>query len=177
MRAHKLALKALWRLLMPALLTFVAQSDKECHDDNLRSHIAAETHTMYHLSSSNMDLHNEGTPARQKRDNDDEDALVSTFKRFIVLSDVVQFGSLQNVATKDIATDAIRRAKHLGQQQVDTFVQDRLVARKPDRKPKVSIHQSMPRNNASTFSSLYDVVKDSKEKDKKTILKADRTVL
>ena len=32
MRAHKLTLQALWRLLMPGLLNFVKQSDKECHD-------------------------------------------------------------------------------------------------------------------------------------------------
>ena len=35
MRAHKLTLQALWRLLIPGLLNFVEQSDKECYDQLL----------------------------------------------------------------------------------------------------------------------------------------------
>ena len=31
MRAHKLTLQALWRLLMPSLLSFVAEVDADCH--------------------------------------------------------------------------------------------------------------------------------------------------
>ena len=31
MRAHKLTLQALWRLLMPSLLSFVAEGDADCH--------------------------------------------------------------------------------------------------------------------------------------------------
>lgn len=31
MRAHKLTLQALWRLLMPSLLSFVAEADEEFH--------------------------------------------------------------------------------------------------------------------------------------------------
>ena len=31
MRAHKLTLQALWRLLMPSLLSFVAETDADCH--------------------------------------------------------------------------------------------------------------------------------------------------
>ena len=31
MRAHKLTLQALWRLLMPCLLSFVAEADADCH--------------------------------------------------------------------------------------------------------------------------------------------------
>ena len=33
MRAHKLTLQALWRLLMPSLLAFVAEVDSEVHDE------------------------------------------------------------------------------------------------------------------------------------------------
>ena len=32
MRAHQLTLQALWRLLMPSLLAFVAEADADCHD-------------------------------------------------------------------------------------------------------------------------------------------------
>ena len=31
MRAHKLTLQALWRLLMPSLLSIVAEADADCH--------------------------------------------------------------------------------------------------------------------------------------------------
>jgi len=44
-------------------------------------------------------------------------------------------------------------------------------------KADVSIHAPLHRNNASTFATLYKVVKDSKVKDQKTILKADRNIL
>ena len=42
-------------------------------------------------------------------------------------------------------------------------------------RPDVTIHASLC--NAKTFASLYKVVKDSKDKDKRTVLKADRNVL
>ena len=32
MRAHRLMLQALWRIMAPTLLLFVAEVDKECHD-------------------------------------------------------------------------------------------------------------------------------------------------
>ena len=113
------------------------------------------------------------TKARLKRDNDDEDALLTTLRRFDVFVNNGQCVLLKNVATRDIATDAIQssllRARELGQQQVDTFVQERLVGTEPRGKPRIPIHQTLVKNNALTLSSLYDVVKDSKEKDKKII--------
>ena len=33
MRAHKLTVQALWRILMPTFLSFAAESDVECHDE------------------------------------------------------------------------------------------------------------------------------------------------
>ena len=47
----------------------------------------------------------------------------------------------------------------------------------PDQgeKPDVPIHAPLHRSNAETFASLYEGVKDTKDKDKKTILKADRS--
>lgn len=44
-------------------------------------------------------------------------------------------------------------------------------------KPPVPIHAPLHKSNVKTLASLYEVVKDSKDKDKKTILKADRNVL
>ena len=111
---------------------------------------------------------------QQKRDNDDEDALHSILHRFGLMMDNVL--CLRTWQQETIQTSLLR-AGELGQQQLDTFVQDRLVGTGPDGQPKVSIHETMAKNRAPKFSSLYDVVGDSKEKDKKTIFKADRNIL
>ena len=61
----------------------------------------------------------------------------------------VQCTSLKNVATKDLATAAIQTsllsARDMGQQRVNTFVQERLIASEPDGKPAASIHQPLPK--------------------------------
>ena len=44
-------------------------------------------------------------------------------------------------------------------------------------KPKLPIQEPIKRNNALTSKSLYDIVKDSKEKDKRVVMKADRNIL
>jgi len=41
----------------------------------------------------------------------------------------------------------------------------------------VSLHASLCKSNAKTFASLFEVVKDSTDKEKKTILKANRNIL
>ena len=51
---------------------------------NLRSHIADETHAMYSLYPGGTRVHNEATKSRQKRDNVDENALLSAFQGFNV---------------------------------------------------------------------------------------------
>ena len=97
---------------------------------NLRSHIPELTHERYSLYRGSTHLHNEATKSRQKRDNDDESSLMSTFLGFRVFSSVSHPATLQNLVTKDLATEVFQesllRAKVLGQQEVKTFVQDRL---------------------------------------------------
>ena len=44
-------------------------------------------------------------------------------------------------------------------------------------KSDVPIHETLHKSKAKTFASLYEVAKDAKDKDKRTILKADRNVL
>ena len=86
----------------------------------LRSHIAELTHEMYSLYRGSTDRHNEATKSRQKRDNDDESSLMSTFLGFSVFSSVSHPATLQNLVMKDLATEVIQesllRAKVLGQQ-------------------------------------------------------------
>lgn len=148
---------------------------------NLRSHIAAETHSMFNLCLGSTLLSNEGTKSRRKRDQSDESALLSTLTRFNVFSPASHQESLQNIATKDLATAAIQdsllRTKELGEEEINEFVRQRLVVVKSGDKPEVPFHAAMHRNNAATFGTLYAVVKCSKDKEKKTVLKADRSVL
>jgi hypothetical protein len=47
-------------------------------------------------------------PDRQKRDKDDDSALLLTFQGFNMFSYVLHLGSLQNIATKVLATEAIQ---------------------------------------------------------------------
>ena len=52
---------------------------------NHRSQIAAEPHDMYNLCSD-VKIHNEQTPSRRKRDNQDQNALLEIFQHFNVFS-------------------------------------------------------------------------------------------
>ena len=63
---------------------------------------------MYSLYRGSTDLHNEATKSGQKRDNDDESSLMSTFLGFSVLSYVSHPATLQNIDTKDQATEVIK---------------------------------------------------------------------
>ena len=75
---------------------------------NLKSHITELTHEMYSLYHGRTDRHNEATKSRQKRDKDDESSLMSTFLGFSVFSSVSHPATLQNLVTKDLATEVIQ---------------------------------------------------------------------
>jgi len=89
-------------------------------------------------------------------------------------------GTLQNIATKDLSTKEIQEsllyAKELRQEELNAFVKERLIVAEQCSKPNISFHETLHKNNAPTFATLYKVVKDSKDKDKKKILTADRSV-
>ena len=108
---------------------------------------------------------------------------MSTFLGFSVFSSVSVShpATLQNLVTKDLATEVIQesllRAKVLGQQEVKKFVQDRLIVAEQCDKPDVSIYEPVHKNNAPTFATLYQVVKHTKDRDQQTVMKADRNVL
>ena len=136
---------------------------------------------MYRLSRGSADHHNEATRSRQKRDNDDENSLITTFRGYSVFTVVSHADTLQNIATKDLATESIQysllNAKEIGMDEVEKFAQDRLVTAEGADKPGASIHDPLRRNNAPTFATLYQVPKQTKERDKKEVLKADRNIL
>ena len=133
------------------------------------------------LYRGSTDLHNEATKSRQKRDNDDESSLMSTFLGFSVFSSVSHPATLQNLDTKDLATEVIQgsllRAKVLGQQEVKKLIQNRMIVAEQCDTPDVSIYEPLCMNNAPTFVTLYQVVKHTKDRDQKTVMNADRKVL
>lgn len=69
-------------------------------------------------------------------------ALVLVFKGFKVF-DSVSPGSTQNLATKDVATEAFQSsllsAKDLGQEKVNSFIEKRMIVPEDKDKPEVPI--------------------------------------
>ena len=118
--------------------------------------------------------------------NINEELLISVFEQHHVFSPTSHQESLVSIATKDLAIveiqESLLNAKDMGQKQVEDFVQQRLIEslqQQPNYKQgdtKVQFTDTMNKNNALTFGSLYQVAKGSKEK-KNTILRADRGVL
>jgi hypothetical protein len=150
---------------------------------NMRSHIAADTRELYHLGLDDNLTHNESTTGRQRKDTLQEDALLANLHRFDVFSPTAN-ATLQNIATKDLATREIEssliRVAQQGQKQLETFVTERMKNTRGEpghgNANPPAFHDPLPRNNAPTFASLYEVGKGGKGKDKQTVMKADRNL-
>ena len=86
---------------------------------------------MFDLSRGDSMSHNECKPARQKQDCADERKLTETFSGYGMVSSQNET-TLQNIATKDCASEVIEtsllKAKHFGQEQLLTFVQERPIS-------------------------------------------------
>ena len=82
------------------------------------------------------------------------------------------------MVTKDVATtrveDSLLKANSLGQDKQVTFVKERLMAPKEDGHYR-KLRDSLLKNNAPTFSSLYAAEK--KESKKSAIIKANKSIL
>ncbi|KAL8583179.1 hypothetical protein ACOMHN_029981 [Nucella lapillus] len=112
-----------------------------------------------------------------KQDTKDEDKLLTTLKSFKLFSSDMPH-SLQNIANKDLVTEAIEEnllsAERKGQEQLNSFVEERLVA---TEQRKVRLRDPLPKNKFLTFSSLFEVKRtDSHTGGVKTV-KADRNIL
>jgi hypothetical protein len=147
---------------------------------NLRSHIAADTREMFSIYPKDVLSHNEAKPSRQNRDNSDENTLLSILRRFQLFAPTSHPTILQNIATKDLATDKIQRslldAKALGLQQLDEFVNDRLLVQ-PHTTANISLYDTIKKNKAPTFENLYDIIQPSSKINKTIVMKADKNVL
>lgn len=146
---------------------------------NLRSHISMETRELYNLTRDSDEglVHNESTNGRRKVDNQEECRLFETFVSLnVFVADAPDV--LQNIFTKDLATEEITddllQAVAKGQDQLNKFVEDRLL---PSENSEVAFHDTLRRNKTLTFSSLYEAHVKSLANGKDKVFKADRSVL
>ena len=88
---------------------------------------------------------------------------------------------LQNIATKDLATDKIQEsllhAREHGQHQLDEFVHDRLLVPPDSTATSHPLYDPIRKNKAPTFEDLYEVTQQNTEKNKRIVLKADQRFL
>jgi hypothetical protein len=141
---------------------------------NLRSHIVAEISVMHGIHADDTLVHKEGTKSRKATDNKHENSLLATLMKFNVFS-VEQNTTLQNIATKDLATleiqDSLLNALEQGQSQLNKFVQECLVTQTD------KFYEPISKNNPPAFATLYEVKKEKATSGQNKILMADRIIL
>lgn len=141
---------------------------------NLRSEITAKTREMFHVNLDDTLFHKERTKSRRTKDMDTEKKVLEELERLQVFSGQ-ENDVLQNPATKDLATDVIANsllnAKTYGQEQLEKFVKDRLIDK------TVALRDTIKKNKAYTFASLYSLEQTTKLSEKTGIIKVDRNVL
>ncbi|KAL8561352.1 hypothetical protein ACOMHN_040430 [Nucella lapillus] len=155
---------------------------------NLRSHLALETRAAFAVGSSDDIVHNETTRSRMKQDTKDEDKLLTTLKSFKLFSSDMPH-SLQNIANKDLVTEAIEAdllsAERKDQEQLNPLAFVYFTEKLPlvfgnvcTFFPKIGfLRDPLPKNKFLTFSSLFEVKRtDSRTGGVKTV-KADRNIL
>ena len=171
---------------------------------NLRCHVTAQTSAMFDMhhddslthkksakerqkqDSDESLIHKESAKERQKQDNEAEIALHSTQQKFGVFSSQAN-GTLQNIATKDLATTEIEQslvqACSLGQTQLERFVERRLLSaeREEERVREEGAEENfldpIPKNNQPTCANLYEVKSAATSSEKGKILHGDRSIL
>ena len=96
--------------------------------------------------------------------------------------------TLQNVATKDLATPEIEQsliqARSFGQKQLERFVEQRLLLERGESEEnteeegtKENFRDPIHKNNPATFANLYEVKPLATTSERKKILNADRSIL
>lgn len=141
---------------------------------NQRSDITMKTREMFHVNVDDTLVHKESSRSRKAQDASIEQKILNEIQRLnIFLAEDNEY-VLKNAATKDLVTDTIAdsllNAEKYGKLQLEKFVNERLVEK------TVDIRDTMKKNKAQTFSSLYDI-ETIKTTGKSDIIKVDRNVL
>ena len=117
---------------------------------------------MFDIHHDDCLIHKESAKERQKQDNEAENAPHSTLQKFGVSSSEIN-GTLQNIATKDLATPEIEQsldqARFLGQTQLERFVERRLLSaereeeeeRQREERTEENLLDPISKNNLPTF--------------------------
>ena len=112
----------------------------------------------------------------KKKDSLDVDKFMSTLLLFNMFANNISI-RLQNIATKDSATEAIGNdrleAKIKGQEQTNTFVKKRLILY---AESNTKFRDPLHKNKILPFASLYDAEWTASSSRKVKTLKADRCV-
>ena len=120
---------------------------------NLRACIAVKTRALFMAGHDDQMVHNETTPARTKMTMMMKTKLYHQFYMMKVMAPDPSCEALQNISTKDLATADIQEslvsAEHLGQMQVNAFVNDRFItsgAHTTNVKFRAPLHKSKERH-------------------------------
>ncbi|MES9881882.1 MAG: hypothetical protein ABW185_13470, partial [Sedimenticola sp.] len=145
---------------------------------SMRTEISLKTRELYGLKLDDSLTHKEASKSRRQKDLESEESVVRVLRRFGVFAeDSMTRETLENIATKDQATEeitnALLQAKHLGQKQVEEFVHDRLTSSSEGTSKPFS--DPLKKNKPLTFTNVYDAPKESSQKGK--TVKADRSIL
>ena len=117
-----------------------------------------------------------------------ENALHSTLQKFGVFSSQTN-GTLQNIATEDIATPEIEQslvqARSLGQIQLERFVERGLLSADREEEEErlweegaeENFVDPIPTNNPPTCANLYEVKSAATSSEKRRILHVDPSIL
>lgn len=146
-----------------------------------RTEITQKTYAMYGLATSTVArVTNEATTARRRRDNRDEESILSSLKYFNVFAPVKYSGIMQNIVTKDVATEDIQKfllnVADDGEKQVLTFVKERLIG--DEGGVRVSFDEPVTQNTVASMKALY--AKPASEKatqTQKKVLKSHGNIL
>jgi len=142
---------------------------------------------MFDIHHDDRLIHKESAKERQKQDNEAENALHSPLQRFGVFSSQTN-GTLQNIATKDLATpvteQSLVQARSVRQTQLERLVERRLLSadcEEKEREREEGVEENfldpIPKNNLPTFANLNEVKSAATSSEKRKILHADRSIL
>ena len=127
---------------------------------------------MFHVANDDQIACNESNPSRKLRDNSDEKKVIVLLRQanvFNINNQATIPERLQNVVTKDMATtrieESLLNANSLGQEELITFVKERLRAPREDGHHQ-KFWDPLPKNRLPHFQPFM--------KSKRTILKSVR---
>lgn len=122
-----------------------------------RTEITQKTFAMYGLITV-AGVTNEATAARRARDSRDEDSLLRSLTYFNVFAPIQYSGIMQNIVTKDVATETIQNfllnVAEDGEKQVLVFVNERLIGDKDA--VRISLEVPLKQNIVASMKTLYE---------------------